>query len=68
MQLTEKEKEILTEIDLITDGFGEMQDYIIECLKAKKYDLKIIRGVIGSLVKKGCIVYQEDMIYMKEVF
>jgi len=67
MKLTEKEREILEEIDSITDGFGEMQDYIIECLRAKKYDLKIIRGVIGSLVKKGYIEYQEDMIYMKEV-
>jgi hypothetical protein len=67
MKLTEKEKEILAEIDSITDGFGEMQDYVIECLRAKKYDLKIIRGVIGSLVKKGYIEYQEDMIYMKEV-
>jgi DNA-binding MarR family transcriptional regulator len=67
MKLTEKEKEILAEIDSITDGFGEMQDYVIECLRAIKYDLKIIRGVIGSLVKKGYIEYQEDMIYMKDV-
>lgn len=65
MEFTKLEKEILHKIDEITGGFGEEQKYILECLEEQNYDIKIVRGVIGSLVKKGELIYQDNYIYMK---
>lgn len=65
MEFTKLEKEILYKIDEITGGFGEEQKYILECLEEQNYDIKIVRGVIGSLVKKGELIYQDNYIYMK---
>lgn len=64
MELTKLEKEILQEIDDLTDGFGEETNYILDYLKSKGYDMKVTRGVIGSLVKKEELVHQGDAIYM----
>lgn len=66
MKLTKLEKEIFEKIDIIADGFAETPDYILECLRQEGYDIKIVRGVIGSLVKKGKLLHQGDAIYINE--
>tara|TARA_R100001163_G_scaffold22513_1_gene19044 strand:- start:5631 stop:5909 length:279 start_codon:yes stop_codon:yes gene_type:complete len=58
MKVTKKEYEFLTDImnsDYSSDGHG-FNDYITE----HDYDMKVVRGLIPSLVEKGIIVYNED--------
>ena len=64
-ELTKLEKEILEEIIGITDDFGEQDEFIYECLEEDGYDMKIARGVIGSLAKKGKIYFDEDYVGSK---
>ena len=64
-ELTENEKMLLNDIIVLTDDFGEEDEFIYENLKEGGYDMKIARGVIGSLVKKGYIFFDEDYVGSK---
>ena len=59
-KLTKLEDEILQAIIEITDDFGEEDKFIYDCLKEDGYNMNIVRGVIGSLVKKERIFFSED--------
>ncbi len=58
MNITEKEMAFLEQIkfsDYSGDGFG-FTDYITDY----DYDMKVVRGLIPSLVEKGIIVHNDD--------
>jgi hypothetical protein len=58
MQVTEKEMAFLEQIkssDYSGDGFG-FTDYITDY----DYDMKVVRGLIPSLIEKGIIVHNDD--------
>ena len=58
VKVTKKEMEFLEQIkfsDYSGDGFG-FTDYITDY----NYDMKVVRGLIPSLVEKGIIVYNDD--------
>ena len=58
IKVTKKEYEFLTDImnsDYSSDGYG-FNDYITDY----DYDMKVVRGLIPSLVEKGIIHYNED--------
>lgn len=57
-KVTEKEMAFLENItcsDYSDDGFG-FTDYITDY----DYDMKVVRGLIPSLVEKGIIVYNDE--------
>ena len=57
VKVTEKEMEFLQEI--VTSDFsydGIYWDYITDY----DYDMKVVRGLIPSLIEKGIIVYDDD--------
>ncbi len=58
VKVTEKEMEFLQEIvtsDFSYDGWG-FTDYITDY----DYDMKVVRGLISSLVQKGIITHEEN--------
>lgn len=65
-RLTKLENEVLDRIDLFTCGFGETPEFILDCFKKDGYDTRVVRGAIGSLVKKGKLLHQGDVIYINE--
>ena len=59
VKVTEKEMEFLEFIadsEFSMDGYG-FCDYILENV----YDMKVVRGLIPSLVEKGIIDYDNDV-------
>lgn len=62
MELTNLEKQVLLEINWITDGLGEEDKFIYKCLKEEGYDMKVVRGVLASLEKKNKIYFDEDYV------
>ena len=58
MKVTKKEFDFLNDIknsDLSSDGQGFL-DYMTDY----DYDMKVVRGLIPSLIEKGIIVYDDD--------
>lgn len=60
MELTKLEKEILELVEEATGGFAEEAKYIYKHITKNGYDMKVARGVIGSLVKKNILEFDSD--------